>query len=153
MAERFAPGDRVRVRLLDPVGHTRAPHYVRGHVGEVVGRRGRHPLPDAVVAGERPEPSAVYAVRFEAASLWGGGEHAVTIDLWDEYLEPSTREAGIGEAGPGQAGPGESSSGGPATAEPGTGQAGTGQAGTGEAGAAKPGSGKPGGWGRTNHDA
>lgn len=148
MAERFAPGDRVRVRLLDPVGHTRAPHYVRGHVGEVVGRRGRHPLPDAVVAGERPEPSAVYAVRFEAARLWGGGEHAVTIDLWDEYLEPGT-----GEAGPGQAGPGESSSGGPATAEPGTGQAGTGQAGTGEAGAAKPGSGKPGGWGRTNHDA
>ena len=86
MGDRFAIGDRVRVRLFDPEGHTRAPRYVRGYVGEVVGHRGRHPLPDAVVAGERPEPTAVYAVRFEAAQLWGSGGHTVTVDLWDDYL-------------------------------------------------------------------
>lgn len=93
---RFAVGDRVRVRLFDPEGHTRAPRYVRGHVGEVVGYRGVHPLPDAVVAGEDPEPTAVRAVRFDAAVLWGSGEHSVTVDLWEDYLEP---------AGPGRHGP------------------------------------------------
>jgi nitrile hydratase len=83
---RFAIGNRVRVRSFDPEGHTRVPGYVRGHAGEVVGRRGTHPLPDAVVAGRRPEPTAVYAVRFEAEQLWGSGEHTVTVDLWDDYL-------------------------------------------------------------------
>lgn len=89
MADRFHPGDRVRVRLGDPAGHTRVPRYVRGHVGEVVERHGHHPLPDAVVAGERPEPSVVYAVRFDAAQVWGEGHHSVTVNLWDEYLEPA----------------------------------------------------------------
>lgn len=89
MAERFAAGQRVRVVLDDPAGHTRAPRYVRGHVGEIVERHGRHPLPDAVVAGGRPEPSAVYAVRFDADQLWESGGHSVTVNLWDEYLEPA----------------------------------------------------------------
>lgn len=89
MADRFEIGNRVRVRLDDPVGHTRAPRYVRGHVGEVMERHGRHPLPDAVVAGTEPGPSTVYAVRFAAADVWGNGEHTVTVNLWDEYLEPA----------------------------------------------------------------
>lgn len=89
MSDRFDVGDRVRVRLDDPVGHTRAPRYVRGHVGEVVERHGRHPLPDAVVAGEQPAPSTVYAVRFDAARVWGRGEHTVMVNLWEEYLEPA----------------------------------------------------------------
>ena len=29
-------GDRVRARNVHPVGHTRLPRYVRGHVGEIV---------------------------------------------------------------------------------------------------------------------
>lgn len=89
MSDRFEVGDRVRVRLDDPVGHTRAPRYVRGHVGEVVEREGRYPLPEAVVAGEPPRPSRVYAVQFDAADVWGGGGHTVTVNLWDEYLEPA----------------------------------------------------------------
>src|SRR6266542_2111650 len=32
----FAVGDTVRVRNGHPLGHTRCPGYVRGHVGEVV---------------------------------------------------------------------------------------------------------------------
>lgn len=89
MSDRFAIGDRVRVRLDDPVGHTRAPRYVRGHVGEVVERHGRHPLPDSVVADGQSKPSTVYAVRFDAMRLWGHGAHTVTVNLWDEYLEPA----------------------------------------------------------------
>jgi hypothetical protein len=29
----------------------------------------------------------VYAVRFDAGELWGGGAHTVTIELWRSYLE------------------------------------------------------------------
>ena len=37
MAEpRFAVGDLVRTRPVDPPHHTRIPRYTRGHVGEVV---------------------------------------------------------------------------------------------------------------------
>ena len=35
MSERYAPGDRVRVRRAYPPGHVRAPYFTRGKVGEV----------------------------------------------------------------------------------------------------------------------
>ena len=83
---RFAPGDLVRVRAADPDGHTRLPRYARGHVGEVIDGHGTWPLPDDNVRGiSRAEP--VYAVRFAARELWGAGEHTVTVDLWESYLE------------------------------------------------------------------
>jgi hypothetical protein len=82
----YAVGDRVRARPSDPDHYTRAPRYVCGHAGEVVARLGDWPLPDASVGGvTRPEPC--YAVRFEAADLFGDGNHAVTVDLWESYLE------------------------------------------------------------------
>ncbi len=89
MSDRFSAGDRVRVRADDPPVHHRAPRYVRGRSGVVVEPEGRHALPDDVVAGrEDPQPRMVYAVRFAAADLWGAGDHAVTVDLWEPYLEP-----------------------------------------------------------------
>jgi nitrile hydratase len=94
MAERFAPGERVRVRVLDPARHTRAPRYVRGQVGTVVEVHGRHRLPDDVVAGAaeaRVEP--VYAVRFSARTLWGAGDHSVTVNLWETYLTAAPEES------------------------------------------------------------
>jgi hypothetical protein len=82
----FAPGDRVRARPGDPDHHTRVPRYVRGHVGEIVARLGEWPLPDASASGiQRPEPC--YAVRFAARDLFGGGDHTVTTDLWESYIE------------------------------------------------------------------
>jgi hypothetical protein len=89
LRSRYSSGDRVRVRGLDPTVHTRAPRYVRGRVGVVVGVHGVHPLPNDVVAGIVPPASEpVYAVRFDAADLWGAGTHSVTVNLWDAYLEP-----------------------------------------------------------------
>lgn len=88
MAERFAPGAAVRVRSDDPAVHTRAPRYVRGRTGRVVEVHGVHPVPDDVVVGVTPparEP--VYAVRFAARDLFGTGDHTVTVNLWDRYLE------------------------------------------------------------------
>lgn len=82
------------VRHDDPPAHTRAPRYVRGQVGTVVGIHGRHRLPDDVVA-HAPEPrvEAVYAVRFPARILWGTGDHSVTVNLWESYLS-SAEESG-----------------------------------------------------------
>lgn len=81
-------GTRVRVRARDTAVHTRAPRYVRGVTGTVVAVHGRHPLPDAVVTGERPARDGhVYAVRFDAGHLFGRGRHGVTVNLWEQYLD------------------------------------------------------------------
>lgn len=84
----FAPGTRVRVRPCDPDHHTRLPRYVHGRVGEVVETEGTHLLPDDS-ARRLPAPrlETVYAVRFRARDLWGSGDHTVTLDLWEAYLE------------------------------------------------------------------
>src|SRR3954465_3320279 len=95
---RFAVGDRVRTRTVDPSHHTRLPRYARGQVGEVVADLARWTLADQSARGARAgaggggggaargEP--VYTVRFTARDLWGEGDHHVTIDLWQTYLEP-----------------------------------------------------------------
>jgi Nitrile hydratase beta subunit, C-terminal len=85
---RFAPGSRVRARPVDPAHHTRLPRYVRGHVGEIIAAEGEWPLPDDQVTGHTAaRVETVYAVRFRAAELWGAGDHTVTVDLWESYLE------------------------------------------------------------------
>jgi nitrile hydratase subunit beta len=86
MADRFAPGDRVRTLARDPAGHTRLPRYARGAVGTVVEPAGRHPLADDRARGLRSEPRPVYHVRFAAADLFGDGDHSVTVELWEDYL-------------------------------------------------------------------
>ena len=91
MAEppRFAPAQRVRARTDDPAHHTRLPRYVRGHVGEIVEPQGAWPLADDRARGlAEPRVETVYTVRFAARALWGEGTHAVTVDLWESYLEP-----------------------------------------------------------------
>jgi hypothetical protein len=87
MADRFAPGDRVRTRAHDPAGHTRLPRYARGAVGTVVEPAGRHPLADDRARGLRTEAQPVYHVRFPAVELFGSGDHSVTVELWEDYLE------------------------------------------------------------------
>ena len=91
---RFAVGDRVLVKLDDPVHHTRVPRYVRGRRGVVAEHQGDYPLPDTVVltkgADRSPEP--LYGIRFRAEELWGPnssteGAFEVLIDLWESYLE------------------------------------------------------------------
>ena len=84
----YPAGARVRARAGDPDHHTRIPRYVRGHTGEVVAVLGRWPLPDdraRNIMPPRVEPC--YAVRFSAEDLWGSGDHTVTVDLWESYLE------------------------------------------------------------------
>lgn len=87
MADRFVPGDRVRSRTVDADGHTRLPRYARGAVGTVVERAGVHPLADDRARGRDSEPQAVHHVRFTAAELFGSGDHAVVVELWEDYLD------------------------------------------------------------------
>jgi nitrile hydratase subunit beta len=91
--DRLAPGDRVRTRATDPVGHTRLPRYARGAVGVLVEEAGRHPLADDRARGLPGDAQPVWHVRFAAADLFGAGDHTVTVELWQEYLtrieEPS----------------------------------------------------------------
>jgi nitrile hydratase len=88
-APRFEVGAAVRVCNFHPTGHTRAPRYVRGKVGQVVRYHGAHVLPDsnAHFKGEQPQP--LYGVRFAARELWGDAASAhdtVHVDLWESYL-------------------------------------------------------------------
>ena len=87
---RFAVGDRVRARNLNPSGHTRLPRYVRGCVGEVALVHGNHVLPDTAAHLEGENPQQLYCVRFSAQELWGpqsSARDATYVDLWEDYLE------------------------------------------------------------------
>jgi nitrile hydratase subunit beta len=86
LAPAYQAGARVRVRPGDPDHHTRVPRYVRGQVGEVVAAVADWALPDETVRGVT-RVETCYAVRFTAAELWGSGDHAVLVDLWESYLE------------------------------------------------------------------
>ena len=88
-APRFAMGDKVRVRNLQPAGHTRLPAYLRGHVGEVMRLHGCHLLPDARAEG-RDEPQPLYQVRFDAAEVFGTRAQTPALlhaDLFEPYLD------------------------------------------------------------------
>lgn len=87
---RFKAGDRVRARNRHPIGHTREPRYVRGHVGVVHEHYGAHVFPDRHAQGSK-EGRHLYNVRFAASDLWGEDAtecSAVHVDLWEDYLEP-----------------------------------------------------------------
>jgi nitrile hydratase subunit beta len=85
---RFAVGDRVRTRRLNPAGHTRLPRYLRGHAGEIVASHGAHVFPDSNAAGRGEDPRWLYAVRFSCAEVWGTATpDTIHADLWEPYLE------------------------------------------------------------------
>jgi len=87
---RFGVGDRVRVRDMTTPGHTRAPRYCRGRVGQVVMDHGVFIFPDTHAHGAGQKPQHLYSVRFAGRDLWGdfaSPRDAVHVDLWDDYLD------------------------------------------------------------------
>lgn len=92
VAPRFAVGDTIVARNLNPHSHTRLPRYVRGRRGTVERDHGVFLFPDTRAVGEGGKPQHVYSVRFESTELWGpdGVEcDALFIDLWDDYMDPA----------------------------------------------------------------
>jgi nitrile hydratase len=91
-APRFAVGQRVQARTMQPAGHTRLPRYARGKTGSIVSHHGAHVLPDAGAHGRGDIAQHLYTVRFAAPELWGDGANprdSVHLDLWESYLEPA----------------------------------------------------------------
>ncbi len=89
---RFKPGDRVVVRNINPLGHTRAPRYVRCKEGSIARDHGVFIFPDSHALGRGQSPQHLYSVRFEGAEVWGPDapqREAVYLDLWDSYLDPA----------------------------------------------------------------
>jgi nitrile hydratase beta subunit len=88
---RFAVGERVRAKKINPTGHTRLPRYARGRIGVVDRVHGAHVFPDANAHFRGETPQHLYSVRFAARELWGDAaapHDAVYIDMWENYLEP-----------------------------------------------------------------
>jgi nitrile hydratase subunit beta len=86
---RFASGDAVRTRNVNPPGHTRLPRYCRGKPGTVVAVHGAHVYPDVNARGDGEDPQWLYTVRFAARDLWGldTSATAVHVDCFEPYLE------------------------------------------------------------------
>lgn len=85
---RFAGGDAVRVRNLQPTGHTRLPAYLRRARGIVLGHHGAFVFPDSNAHGQGENPQHLYTVRFTAADVFGhGGRDEVHADLFEPYLD------------------------------------------------------------------
>jgi nitrile hydratase subunit beta len=92
VAPRFAVGQRVRARNINPVGHTRLPRYARAKSGTIERDHGVFVFPDTSAHFLGDKPQHVYSVRFSARELWGDQakpQDAVYLDMWDDYLEPA----------------------------------------------------------------
>jgi len=94
-APRFANGDFVRTRQMNPATHTRLPRYCRDKRGQIVAARGMHVFPDTNALRQGEQPQWLYTVRFDARELWGEDTTAASVcaDCWESYLEfADTRE-------------------------------------------------------------
>lgn len=89
---RFATGDRIVTKNINPTGHTRLPRYARSRKGVVDRVHGVFVFPDSNAHGKGEQPQHCYSVRFAARDLWGADadpKQSVFIDLWESYLEPA----------------------------------------------------------------
>jgi len=92
---RFAVGQPVRARNLNPPGHTRLPRYARGKCGVIVRVHPAWVFPDTNAQGRGENPQYAYGVRFGAEELWGPEAEpgtAMHLDLFESYLEPVSDE-------------------------------------------------------------
>lgn len=95
-AVRFAIGEHVITRNLNPLSHTRLPRYARGKRGVIVLHHGAHVFPDTNAHGLGEHPQHLYTVRFAARELWGNAAEpkaTVLIDLWESYLDSERSNA------------------------------------------------------------
>jgi len=92
---RFATGDAVVARNINPAGHTRLPRYARGKTGTIHAVRGVFSFADSNARGDGPCPQHLYTVAFAGEVLWGedGHRNKVYLDLWDNYLDPGAGSA------------------------------------------------------------
>ncbi|CAD5984390.1 Nitrile hydratase subunit beta (plasmid) [Planktothrix agardhii] len=93
MSQYFSVGDRVIVRALYPLSHTRTPFYIRGKVGVIERVFGKFPNPEALAYGQDGFPLRfLYCVGFQQSHVWvdytGSPEDTLTVDIYEHWLEP-----------------------------------------------------------------
>jgi nitrile hydratase beta subunit len=89
---RFAIGDKVRTRSRHVAHHTRLPTYAAGRVGTIERLHGTHVFADTHARGMGEQPQWLYTVAFDGRELWAEAAEpgsTVSIDAWDDYLEPA----------------------------------------------------------------
>ena len=92
-AEKYKPGDRVRIRAEDKPGHVRTPAYVRGKTGWVEALLGEFRNPEVLAYGDPEAPKLpLYKVGFHQADIWEGyagpARDALYLDIYEHWLEP-----------------------------------------------------------------
>jgi nitrile hydratase len=91
-APRFKAGDKVRIRNLQPRGHTRLPGYLRGKLGVVEHDHGVFVFPDTHAHQLGEKPQHCYTVRFTAQEVWGpeaSPRDTLRVDTFDDYMDPA----------------------------------------------------------------
>ncbi|HUB15609.1 MAG TPA: SH3-like domain-containing protein [Acetobacteraceae bacterium] len=85
----FAVGEIVRVKNEFVPGHVRAPAYIRGKTGVVVGISPSYPFPDAAGHGMEAPTEPTYDIRFCARDLWpDSSDDAMNhVGVFQSYLE------------------------------------------------------------------
>lgn len=89
---RYAVGDVVLTKNMNPEHHTRIPRYVRGKRGVIDSVQEVFLLPDTNAYGGPDTPERVYTVGFTATELWGDEaptRDSLYIDMFESYLEPA----------------------------------------------------------------
>jgi nitrile hydratase beta subunit len=89
---RFAVGERVQARTINPATHTRLPRYVRGRRGMIEAVRGCHVFPDSAAIGAGDNPQWLYTVVFSGRELWGDDADpalSVSVEAFEPYLLPA----------------------------------------------------------------
>jgi hypothetical protein len=90
---RFRAGDRVSVRAAYPIGHVRAPYYIRGKSGVIERYCGAYANPEELAYARPGLPKQpLYRVRFRQNDVWqayrGTGEDTVDVEIYQHWLEP-----------------------------------------------------------------
>ena len=89
---RFALGQRVQVRDdLDPIGHYRTPHYVRGKKGTIQRVLAYFLNPEEEGYGKNAGTTQrLYRVRFSQSTLWetynGSSSDVLEIEIFEPWL-------------------------------------------------------------------
>jgi hypothetical protein len=92
-AQKFQPGDRVRVAERFPRHHHRVPTYIKGRSGTVERLCGAFGNPETLAHhGDGKPEQPLYRVRFTMDHLWGAraetGGDTVEVEIYEHWLEP-----------------------------------------------------------------
>lgn len=85
----FSVGDKVVVVNHSPTGHSRAPKYVHGKPGEIVGIAPKAHFPGEMAHKVDAAHEHTYHVKFESSDLWSEvtDGSSVVVDLFGSYLD------------------------------------------------------------------